>query len=111
MIVRRLAHAMGYRYRLHSRSLPGRPDLVFSSRRKLIFVNGCFWHRHKGCPKCRLPKSRLDFWKPKLEENRNRDRENQRRLKREGWEVLVIWECELKDTESLKSRLRQFMEG
>ncbi len=110
MIVRRLVHGMGYRYRLHARALPGCPDLVFASFRKVIFVHGCFWHRHKGCPNCRFPKSRLDFWTPKLEANEKRDRSNQRRLRRDGWGVLVVWECELKDIDRLKNRIRKFME-
>ncbi len=86
LAVRRLVHSMGYRYRLHGK-LPGRPDLVFAARRKVIFVHGCFWHRHSGCPNCRLPKSRLAFWKPKLEANKKRDRKNQQSLRRLGWDV------------------------
>ncbi|MCD4728887.1 MAG: very short patch repair endonuclease [Pirellulales bacterium] len=93
--VRRLVHSLGYRYRLHAHSLPGCPDMVFSSRRKVIFVHGCFWHRHKGCPNCRLPKSRLDFWKPKLEANRQRDAKNRNRLRKLGWRILIVWECEV----------------
>jgi DNA mismatch endonuclease, patch repair protein len=109
--VRRLVFSMGYRYRLHVGRLPGRPDLVFSSRRKVIFVHGCFWHRHKGCPNCRLPKTRLRFWKPKLEKNRERDVVNRKKLKKMGWGVLVIWECEIKNTRGLAARITQFMEG
>lgn len=91
MVVRRLVHGMGYRYRLHRRDLPGTADLVLPSRKKAIFVHGCFWHRHPdpGCKLVRLPKSRLDFWRPKLEGNRRRDRVNQARLNELGWDVLV----------------------
>ncbi|MCC8948120.1 DNA mismatch endonuclease Vsr [Bradyrhizobium sp. Arg62] len=87
MIVRRLVHSMGYRYRLHGKGLPGRPDLVFSARRKVVFVHGCFWHRHpdSSCSLARLPKSRLEFWLPKLQANRERDLANERKLKASGW--------------------------
>jgi len=94
MVVRRLIHSLGYRYRLHRATLPGTPDLVFAGRKKLIFVHGCFWHRHEGCPKTRMPKSRLDFWGPKLLRNRYRDIETRRKLNEEGWDCLVIWECQ-----------------
>ena len=112
MQVRRLAHGLGYRYRLHGANLPGKPDLVFSRRRKVIFVHGCFWHRHPDihCKLARLPKSRLDFWRPKLENNRARDLENQKKLAMEGWQVLVLWECELHDVHSLEQRIRNFLE-
>lgn len=100
LAVRRLVHGMGYRYRLHRASLPGKPDLVFASRRKVIFVHGCFWHRHPStaCKLARLPKSRLDFWLPKLEGDRLRDERNKRKLKRYGWKVLSIWECQIDNT-------------
>lgn len=109
MVVRRLLHRQGYRYRLHARDLPGRPDIVFPKRKLAIFVHGCFWHRHPD-PKCklaRLPKSRLDFWLPKLEGNRTRDIENQRRLVAMGWKVLVIWECQTGRMDELESVLRE----
>lgn len=109
LFVRRLLFSMGYRYRLHLRSVPGNPDIVFSRRKRAIFVHGCFWHRHKGCPNCRLPKSRLDFWKPKLEGNKRRDVQKQRELGNAGWQFLVIWECELND-DQLPLRLRSFLE-
>ena len=111
MIVRRLVHGMGYRYRLHRRNLPSIPDLVFPSRKKVIFVHGCFWHRHPdpGCKLARLPKSRLDFWKPKLEANRQRDLENIHKLSRQGWEVLVVWECEIDDKEQLENIIKSFL--
>ena len=111
MIVRRLVYGMGYRYRLHRRNLPSIPDLVFPSRKKVIFVHGCFWHRHPdpGCKLARLPKSRLDFWKPKLEANRQRDLENIHKLSRQGWEVLVVWECEIDDKEQLENIIKSFL--
>lgn len=111
MVVRRITHGMGYRYRLHVKDLPGCPDLVFRKRRRVIFVHGCFWHRHPdpSCKLARLPKSRLDFWLPKLERNAERDRENIWKLKLMGWDVLVIWECQLKDQTSLRERIRAFL--
>jgi DNA mismatch endonuclease (patch repair protein) len=111
LIVRKLIHRLGFRYRLHVSKLPGRPDLVFRKHRKVVFVNGCFWHRHgaASCKLARWPKSRLDFWVPKLEANASRDRANQLRLEREGWGYLVIWECELKDTHALEARIRTFL--
>lgn len=110
MTVRRLVHGAGYRYRLHDKRLPGKPDLVFRPRRKVIFVHGCFWHRHEGCALARLPKSRLDFWLPKLETNKERDRKNEARLQKMGWGVLVIWECELGNSEALLSRVSKFLD-
>lgn len=111
MIVRRLAHGLGYRYRLHRRGLPGRPDMVFPGRRKVIFVHGCFWHRHpdSACALARLPKSRLDFWRAKLEGNRARDERNEARLVEMGWGVLVIWECQLRDRGALEKKIRGFL--
>jgi DNA mismatch endonuclease (patch repair protein) len=109
MVVRRILFSMGYRYRLHDRSLPGSPDIIFKGKKKAIFVHGCFWHRHDGCPLARLPKSRLDFWIPKLEGNRERDTRTLHQLKSQGWEVLVIWECELKDLNLLEKMLNGFL--
>lgn len=110
LVVRRLVHSLGYRYRLHSRILPGRPDLVFAGRRKVIFVHGCFWHRHhESCPLTRMPKTRLEFWRPKFEENKRRDEVNHDKLVQLGWEFLVIWECELKNPEALARRIESFL--
>lgn len=112
LTVRRILHGMGFRYRLHVKSLPGKPDLVFPKRSKIIFVHGCFWHRHrkKTCPLARLPKSRTEFWEPKLEGNRNRDGRNKRGLRYLGWDVLEVWECELRNPEVLTGRMRYFLE-
>lgn len=110
MAVRRLLHGMGYRYGLHRRDLPGRPDLVFRSRRKVVFVHGCFWHGH-DCRKGRLPTSRIDYWEDKIGKNMARDAQNVRDLVSKGWEVCVVWECEIAHMESLKQRLIRFLEG
>jgi DNA mismatch endonuclease (patch repair protein) len=109
MLVRRLAHSLGYRYRLHVRKLPGAPDLVFPGRKMIIFVHGCFWHRHPGCSLARLPKSRLDFWLPKLEGNHERDAKNVNLLRRDGWRVKVIWECETKKLGRLRAKIEKFL--
>lgn len=111
IVVRKLVFALGYRYRLHAKDLPGCPDLVFRPRKKIIFVNGCFWHRHSNCVLARMPKSRLDFWEPKLEGNRLRDQKNNQELAREGWKVLTIWECELKDMARLGQRIARFLDA
>ena len=110
MRVRRLVFSLGYRYRLHRRELPGTPDLAFPGRRRVIFVHGCFWHRHAGCPNTRWPKSKLDFWKPKLEANRRRDIKHKKQLTRQGWDYLVIWECEVMD-DDLEQRIVEFLQG
>lgn len=110
MRVRRLIHSLGYRYRLHHGKLPGHPDMVFPARKKVIFVHGCFWHRHEGCSRCRMPKSRLEFWKPKLEKNRLRDLDNQATLRDLGWDVLVVWECETEEAAGLPGRITSFLE-
>jgi DNA mismatch endonuclease, patch repair protein len=112
MLVRRLAHRLGYRFRLHRKGLPGSPDLVFPSRQKAIFVHGCFWHRHDCSWGRKAPSVRLDYWLPKLERNRTRDRANLDALKRLGWSVLVLWECELSrlPEQDLADRLRSFLD-
>lgn len=109
MIVRRLVHGAGFRYRLHDAKLPGKPDLVFSRKRKVIFVHGCFWHRHEGCALARIPKSNQEFWLTKLGGNKARDKSNLLKLQEAGWDTLVVWECEMKDMESLEQRLREFI--
>jgi len=111
-LVRSMIHAMGYRFRLHRADLPGKPDLVFPARRKIIMVHGCFWHGHED-PACavgrRQPKSNLDYWLPKLARNRARDAASQASLNGMGWEVLTVWECELRDSETLRRRIADFL--
>jgi DNA mismatch endonuclease (patch repair protein) len=111
LAVRRLVHSMGFRYRLHARNLPGRPDLVFPGRGKIIFVHGCFWHRHGTCVNTRWPKSRLEFWKPKLEANHARDIANRKALRSLGWKVLTIWECQLKNMGRTAETIKVFLEA
>src|SRR5271170_5733637 len=95
LLLRRGVHARGFRFRLHRGDLPGRPDLVFPARRAVIFVHGCFWHGH-NCPMCRLPATRTDFWRTKIEKNRTRDRDAIKALATKGWRILVVWECALR---------------
>lgn len=109
LIVRRLLHSLGYRYRLHRKDLPGRPDIVFTTRRKVIFVHGCFWHRHPGCKFAYKPKTRLDFWSNKFQQNVQRDTRATAALTASGWSVLVVWECETSDAKLLTIRLRAFL--
>ena len=109
MAVRQTIHRMGFRFRLHAKQLPGCPDLVFSSRKKIIFVHGCFWHQHEKCIDGRVPKTRTDYWIPKLKRNRERDAHVIKALNELGWNVLVVWECETKDADTLERRLRVFM--
>lgn len=109
MVLRARLHRLGYRYRLHRSDLPGSPDLVFPSRRKVIFVHGCFWHMHAGCARSRLPASNRGYWIPKLERNCRRDCENQTALSGLGWDVLVVWECELKDLDPVLGRVADFL--
>ncbi|MFN9210349.1 MAG: very short patch repair endonuclease [Betaproteobacteria bacterium] len=110
MVVRRLVHSMGHRYRLHSATLPGRPDLVFAGRRKVVFVHGCFWHQHRGCGRARMPSSNRDYWVGKIKRNVSRDREVVRALRRAGWGVLTVWECELSNMGRLAERLGGFLD-
>ena len=109
MVVRRMVHGMGYRYRLHVAKLPGKPDLVFPKLRRVIEVRGCFWHQHRGCRRSDIPKTRLGFWGPKLEGNRRRDKENMRKLRELGWRTCVVWECEVNRTKKLLRRLAHFL--
>lgn len=107
--VRRLAHRLGYRFRLHVKALPGKPDIVFPRLNKIILVHGCFWHGH-GCKYGKLPKSRQDFWEPKIAANRARDRRTIRALRSLGWDVKVIWQCQTKDLKKLGKRVATFLE-
>ena len=111
MVVRRILHAEGFRYRLHVRDLPGRPDLVFRRLRKAIFVHGCFWHQHRDCIDGRVPRSNQGYWKPKLDRNVQRDREARDALEAEGWTVLVVWECETQDPERVRATVTRFLSG
>jgi len=111
MLVRRLVHSLGYRYRLHWKDLPGKPDLVFPSRRKVIFINGCFWHGHDCKRGARAPKENADYWSAKIERNRQRDAASINALTQLGWRVCVLWECDLKDKEGLKDKLLNFLEA
>lgn len=110
-IVRSLAHRLGYRFRLYRRDLPGRPDLVFPKYRVAIFVNGCFWHQHEGCPRSRRPTSNRDFWNSKLDRNVARDRIAQERLRDIGWRPVVVWECETRDAVLLERKLTAALIG
>lgn len=113
MIVRKLVHSLGYRYRLHRKDLPGKPDLVFSSRKKIIFVHGCFWHQHANpiCKIARIPKSKTHYWIPKLQRNVERDSQHQKLLEAEGWEILIIWECEVRNMDELEKAITKFLSG
>lgn len=109
MTVRRVAHALGFRFRLHRRDLPGTPDLVFPRLQKVIFVHGCFWHRHPGCPRTTTPKTRAAYWADKFERNIERDLRKETALKALGWDVLIVWECETFDRDALARRLHGFL--
>ncbi|MBV6410690.1 MAG: Very short patch repair protein [Rhodocyclaceae bacterium] len=109
LAVRKLVFSLGYRYRLHRADLPGKPDLVFPGRAKVIFVHGCFWHQH-ACGRYSIPKSRTRFWKEKLDGNKRRDANNVRRLRALGWRSLVLWECQLRDLEKVTWRIERFLD-
>jgi DNA mismatch endonuclease, patch repair protein len=111
MVVRRLVHSMGYRYRLHSAKLPGKPDLIFPSRKKIIDVRGCFWHQHSGCIDSHIPKSNVPYWAPKLERNKSRDKRNARSWHKMGWKYLTVWECDVSRMPALAGRLRAFLDS
>lgn len=111
MAVRRLLHAMGYRFRLHRKDLPGSPDIVLPRYRKVIFVHGCFWHGHPGCARAARPTSNVDFWNRKLDQNRCRDAQALSQLDALGWDVLTIWQRQLRDTTALRKLLCEFMQG
>jgi DNA mismatch endonuclease, patch repair protein len=110
MVVRRLLHRMGYRYRLHQAGLPGNPDLVFAGRQKVIFVHGCFWHGHAACGAYRVPKTNESYWASKIARNQTRDSRSARQLRRLGWSVATVWECQLNNIEALRNRLVRFLE-
>ena len=103
--VRKVLHSMGYRFRLHRKDLPGKPDLVLPKYKTVIFVHGCFWHRHKNCKYASTPKTRQEFWEAKFRENINRDKLNQENLSSKGWKIIIVWECEIKDKDFDLNRL------
>ena len=108
LVVRKLIYGMGYRYRLHWKKLPGKPDLVFPGKRKVIFVHGCFWHGH-DCIRGRLPSTNLDFWQQKIEKNKERDLQVRDQLESEGWNILTIWQCRLKNADEIKQTIVRFL--
>lgn len=112
LFVRKIVWKLGYRYRLNTKGIPGKPDICFKGRKKAIFINGCFWHRHKGCSLTRTPKTRVEFWKEKFDQNVARDEINYKKLEEMGWKYLVIWECEIKpkNMRILEEEIRRFME-
>lgn len=109
MVVRSIVYRLGFRYRLHQRDIPGSPDLVFRGRKKVIFVHGCFWHGHDCAAGRNVPSSRIDYWQSKLGRNRERDARNEEALRELGWGYLIIWECETKDPESLRTKISCFL--
>ena len=111
LAVRSLLHRSGFRFRLHRKDLPGTPDIVLPKYNAAVFVHGCYWHRHKGCKYAYVPKSRVEFWMSKFEENTTRDERNINSLKTLGWHVLVVWECEVRHTEELSKKLHRFLEA
>jgi DNA mismatch endonuclease (patch repair protein) len=109
LLVRRIAHSLGFRFRLHCKDLPGRPDIVFPRYRAVVMVHGCFWHRHLNCKYASSPKTRVQFWEDKFRDNVVRDKRNERGLSDLGWRTMVIWECEIKDEDAIAARLLSFL--
>jgi DNA mismatch endonuclease (patch repair protein) len=107
--VRTLLHGLGYRFRLHRKDLPGKPDIVLPKRRAVVFVHGCFWHRHQDCPRASTPMSRQEYWLPKFRRTIERDIKNQEELRKSGWNVVVVWECEIRDLEKLRERMSELI--
>lgn len=110
LAVRKISFSLGYRHRLHRKDLPGKPDLVYPSKKKIIFVHGCFWHGHNCKRGARVPKNNNDYWLKKIRSNKERDKRNQAHLRTMGWEFLILWECEIKDKNDLVKRLKQFLD-
>ncbi|WP_305732322.1 very short patch repair endonuclease [Trichlorobacter ammonificans] len=109
IVVRKLIHGMGFRFRLHVKNLPGKPDIVLARHRKIVVVNGCFWHGHQGCVRSKRPATNVDFWNTKIEGNIERDKLNKATLEEAGWQVLVVWSCETKKPEQLIDKLKRFL--
>jgi len=111
ILIRKIAHNLGYRFRLHRKELPGKPDLVFPKYNKVIFVNGCFWHGHNKCTRSKLPSTNKKFWREKIEGNKRNDKSNKIKLKKMGWDYLVIWQCDIKksNTERLEKKIKTFL--
>jgi DNA mismatch endonuclease (patch repair protein) len=110
-LVRSLLHSMGYRFRLHRKDLPGKPDIVLPKHRKVVFVHGCFWHGHDGCPRAARPAANAEFWNRKIDGNIKRDAQKLEELKVAGWQALTIWQCELRNVEALRAKLSKFLKG
>lgn len=111
LAVCKIVNSLGFRFRLHRKELPGNPDLVFAPRKSVIFVHGCFWHRHNGCKYATMPKTNAKFWREKFEKNVLRDKQARRTLRKMGWAVLIVWQCELKRAEALKTKIKGFLNG
>lgn len=111
IFIRKIAHSLGYRFRLHKKELPGKPDIVFPKYKKVIFVNGCFWHGHKNCNRSKLPTTHKKFWQEKIEGNKKKDKSNYIRLKKLGWDYLVIWQCSIikRNTKKLETKISKFL--
>jgi DNA mismatch endonuclease (patch repair protein) len=109
--VRKALHAAGFRFRLHARNLPGKPDIVLPKFNTVVFVHGCFWHQHAGCKDGRVPASRVEYWEPKLRRNQERDQEKARELEAAGWNVVTVWECEAKDPATLERAFARIRQG
>lgn len=109
--VRSMLHRLGFRFRLHDKNLPGNPDIILPKHKTAIFVHGCFWHRHSGCPRASTPATRQEYWLPKFRRTIGRDEANQAKLRDGGWNVIVVWECELKDRERLGEKLSMLING
>lgn len=109
IIVRKIIHRMGYRFRLHERKLPGKPDIVLPKHKKIILIHGCFWHGHHGCKRSKRPESNADFWNKKIDGNITRDEINRTELEKLGWKVLIVWDCQTRDLETLKNILAGFL--
>lgn len=109
LTVRSLLHSLGYRFRVQLKGVPGRPDIALPARKRAIFIHGCFWHAHEGCPDYRLPQTRTDFWRAKFERNRARDARLEAHAREQGWDCLTLWECEIRKSSDLPIRLRNFL--